>query len=336
MKTTLPTPSGVNSQRRLLLGAGAAALGSLALPAYAQSTYPTKPIRWIVPYNPGGATDIVARLLADNLSKSLGQRVLVQNTPGAATTIGMRELLNSPADGYTIITADNATLYNNWSLFSDLPYKPDSFDYVAMTGRFPLVLAVSGEIAPNTFQEWVEWARTTDKDKLNYATPGVGSPHHIAMATLLDRLGLTMQHVPYKGDSAAVVDLVSGEAQTMFMGVITANQYKADGRIKLLAVGSPTRLKELPEVPTFAEVGVDNFEDSAEQGVLAPAGLPQDVRQKLNEELGKVLQIPEVVAKLNGLGMYPVLMTPAEFREHVRKQAASAGEVIKRNNITIN
>jgi tripartite-type tricarboxylate transporter receptor subunit TctC len=318
------------SRRQLLVGAAAA--GSLALPAFAQA-WPNKPLRWIVPYAAGGATDIVARVIGEQLGHALGQRVLVDNRPGAGGTVGTALLASSPPDGYTLCTADNGGLYNNWSLFPKLSYTPNSFEYVAMTGRFPLVLAVGSKVPAKNFAEFQQWVKSTPN--LSYATPGVGSPHHIAMALLEDRLGAKLQHVPYKGDSAAVVDVVGGEIPFMLMGVATARQYLKDERLRFLAVTWDARLSSMPGVPTFDEVGLHNFNAAAEQGILMPAGTPREIVLRINQEVAKVLKAPAVREQLETVGMYPVIKSPAEFREYVFKQAAIAGELIKRKGITI-
>lgn len=326
---------GAKSMRRIAALGAALLLGVCTLSATAQQAYPTKSIRWIVPYNAGGASDIVARLIGEGLGNALGQKVLIDNKPGAGGSVGMQLLAASAPDGYTLATADNGTLYNNWYLFDKLAYNPNSFEYVAMTGRFPLVLAVNKSVPATNFKEWQQWAKQ-NSGKTMYGTPGVGSPHHIAMATLDDMLGLQMQHVPYRGDSAAVVDLVGGQIQSMLMGVATARQYMKDDRIRFLAVTWPTRLSSMPDVPTMDEVGIKNFDASAEQGILMPAGTPKAVVDRVNAEVAKVLQTPAVREKLETLGMYPVLKSPAEFKAYVAEQRPKAGDIIKRKGITIN
>ena len=260
MHTT--TPSTPDRGRRHVLTAALAAAGASAWPAWAQA-YPNRPIRWIVPYAAGGASDLVARLAGEALGNALGQRVVIDNRPGAASTVGIGMLASSPPDGYTLATADNATLFNNWHLFDKLPYTPDSFEYVSPLMRAPLVLTLSPSVPAKTFQEWVSWARQ-NRGKVSYGTPGIGSPHHLAMALLNDRLELGMQHIPYKGDSAAVVDVVSGVLPCMLMGVATARQYMKEGKLNFVAMNWPSRLSSMPEVPTLDEVGVKDFEAGAE------------------------------------------------------------------------
>ena len=327
MKRYLPT-------RRQILAGAIAIASSITLPAFAQD-YPNKPIRWVVPYNAGGASDIVARLIGEGLANATGQRVIVENRGGAGGTIGAAAVANAPADGYTLGTADNGTLYNNWYLFDNLSYKPESFEYVAMTGRFPLILAVHKDVPVQNFEQWTTWAKE-NADKISYGTPGVGSPHHLAMATLTDRLDLDLQHVPYKGDSAAVIDLVSGQIQTMLVGVANARQYLDDDRLRFIAVTWDSRLSSMPNIPTFAEVGLTDFEVAAEQGIIMPAGVPKEAVERINREVAKILEDQAVRDKLETLGMYPVLKSPGDFKQYVSERAAAAGDIIKRQGITIN
>lgn len=330
-----PSVLSTGLRRRSFIGAASASLAAtIGLPAFAQA-WPDKPLRWIVPYNAGGATDIVARLLAEALQQPLGQKIVVDNRPGAATTLGMQALLAAPADGYTLVTADNGALYNNWALFDKLPYTPSSFEYVAMTGRFPLVLIVNKSVPATNFAEWVRWAKGS-ANPVPFASPGVGSPHHIAMSTIADRLGLRLQHVPYKGDSAAVVDVIAGVVPTMLVGVASVRQHQKDERLRLLAVTWPTRLSSLPDVPTFEEAGLKDFEVAAEQGVLMAAGTPKHIVARFNKELGLVLAQPAIREKLETVGMYPMTKSPEEFKAYVAMQAEAAGGVIRRQGISIN
>lgn len=323
--------------RRQLLQGSAALAGAGVLPAFAQQAWPSaKPIRWIVPYAAGGATDIVARMVGEALGNVLGQRVLVDNRPGAASTVGIGLLATSAPDGYTIATADNATLFNNWTLFDKLPYTQDSFEYASPLLRAPLVLTVGPNVPVKNFQEWVTWVKQ-NKGKVSYGSPGIGSPHHIALATLNDRLDLGMQHIPYKGDSAAVVDMVGGVLPCMLMGVATARQHVKDGKLKFIAMNWPTRLSTMPDVPTLDEVGVKGFEAGAEQAVLLPAGTPKDIVARFNKEIIAIMNTPAVKDKLEAVGVYPpVTRTPEEMKAYVVRQAREAGAVIKKNGISIN
>jgi tripartite-type tricarboxylate transporter receptor subunit TctC len=320
------------TRRQLLAGAAAAGAASLARPALA-ADYPTKSLRWLVPYVAGGATDVTARTIAEGLSSVLGQSVVIDNRPGGAGRVGAQALLSAPADGYTLMTADNSILYNNYGLFDSLPYTPDSFAYVAMTGRFPLILTVHKDVASN-FAEWVAWAKRS-KTPPSYGSPGIGTPHHIAWALLSDRIGVPMQHVPYKGDAAASVDVLAGQIPMAFLGLASVAQFINDPRVHFLAVTWPTRLPAMPDVPTFTEVGVKDFDVAAEQGILAAAGTPNDIVQRLNKAVGEVITMPAVRAKLETVGMYPVLKTPEQFKADAAKYRTVAVDIIKRHGITI-
>ncbi|MFA5703637.1 MAG: tripartite tricarboxylate transporter substrate binding protein [Advenella sp.] len=297
--------------------------------------YPQKTIKWIVPYGAGGASDILARILGEQVGNELKQQIIIENRPGAGGTIGTAALAKAAPDGYTLATADNSTLFNNWHLFNNLNYKQDDFDYVATTVHIPLLLVVNANTSVKDYQEWLKWIKDS-KEKINYASPGIGSPHHIAMETLSDRENIKMTHVPYRGDAAAIVDVVGGQIQTALIGVANARQYLNDPRVRFLAVTWPERLSSMPDVPTFEELGVKNFQGSAEQGIIMPAGVPQDIVNRWNKEIAKALDVPAVQEKLETLGMYPVKSTPDAFKNYVSERAKQSGEIIKKSGITIN
>lgn len=314
------------------LSAGMALL--LAQPAIAQE-YPKKTIKWIVPYGAGGASDILARLLGEQIGAELKQQIIIENRPGAGGTIGTAALAKAPADGYTLATADNSTLFNNWHLFNNLNYRQNDFEYVATTVHLPLLLIVNTESNVTNYQEWLEWVKQSP-NKISYASPGIGSPHHIAMETLSDREKINMVHVPYRGDAAAMTDLVGGQIQTALVGVANARQYQNDPRVRFLAVTWPSRLSSMPNVPTFEELGVKDFRGSAEQGIIMPADVPKEIVNRWNAEITKALEIPAVREKLEVLGMYPVASTPEAFKSYVDERAKQAGEIIRKSGITVN
>jgi len=303
-------------------------------PALAQE-YPQKTIKWIVPYAAGGASDILARILSEQIGAELKQQIIIENRPGAGGTIGTAALAKAPADGYTLATADNSTLFNNWHLFSNLSYKQQDFEYVATTAYLPLLLVVNVDTPVKNYQEWLEWIRKSP-EKVSYASPGIGSPHHIAMETLSDRESIQMVHVPYRGDAAAIVDIVGGQIQTALIGVANARPYQDDPRVRFLAVTGSERLSSMPDVPTFEELGLKNFQGSAEQGIIMPAGVPKNVVDIWNREIAKALEIPAVRERLETLGMYPVISSPDEFKSYVNDRAKQAGEIITKSGITIN
>ncbi|MFV9475068.1 Bug family tripartite tricarboxylate transporter substrate binding protein [Advenella sp. RU8] len=297
--------------------------------------YPQKTIKWIVPYGAGGASDILARILGEQVGNELKQQIIIENRPGAGGTIGTAALAKAAPDGYTLATADNSTLFNNWHLFNNLNYKQSDFEYVATTVHLPLLLIVNTESNVNNYQEWLEWVKQSP-NKISYASPGIGSPHHIAMETLSDRENINMVHVPYRGDAAAMTDLVGGQIQTALVGVANARQYQNDPRVRFLAVTWPSRLSSMPNVPTFEELGVKDFRGSAEQGIIMPAGVPKEIVNRWNAEITKALEIPAVREKLEVLGMYPVASTPEAFKSYVDERAKQAGEIIKKSGITVN
>lgn len=321
------------ARRSCLLALGALAAAS-ALPARAQD-YPTRPIRWIVPYAPGATTDNIARIIAEYLSEALGQPIIVDNRPGGASTIGIRGLLNAPSDGYTLALADDATLYNNWHLFPDLPYSPDNFAYVAMLGRSPLVLFVDPSNGLKTFDEFIQWAKA-NTGKVNYATPGIATPHHLGMAALDEHFQLGMQPIHYKGSAAAITDTIAGRVQVLLAGSSGfAMQHANEGRIAPLAVSSPERLAWMPTVPSLKEVGFDSFDMTADLGVIMHKDTPAEITQRLGREINAILERPEVRERLQNIGVLSTPLSQADFKAHVRARSAAAGDLIRRAKIQL-
>jgi tripartite-type tricarboxylate transporter receptor subunit TctC len=298
-------------------------------------TYPAKPVRWIVPYAAGGGSDVIARTIGAPLGHALGQPIVVDNRPGAATIIGAELTARSLADGYTIATADSATLFFNPYLYSRLPYDPfRDFAYVAMIGRFPLLLVAHPSVPARTTTELVLYAKA-NPGKLNYASPGNGSPHHMAMLMFEDVTGTNLTHVPYKGAAPAVQDLLAGAVQVMFLDLASGSQHVKGGRLKVLGAAWPKRLEALPEVPTLSETGVNGFEAYAVQGVVAPAGTGREIVARLNDEINKAVRSPAVAKRFAEMGMVPSLGTPEEFMAVVRKENAFWGRLIKAKGIKV-
>ncbi|UZN49822.1 tripartite tricarboxylate transporter substrate binding protein [Cupriavidus cauae] len=328
--------------RRLLnaavLSAGALAAIAAALPrpaAAQQPAWPTQPVRWVVPYPAGGGTDVVARTLAQAISPALGKQVVIDNRPGAATIVGADTVAHSKPDGYTILTADTATLAANPSLYRKLPYDPArDFVHVGMIARFPLILVANPNFPARTLKEAVDYARK-NPDKVNFASPGAGSPHHLAMELFMEQTGIRMTHVPYKGAAPAVQDLLAGQVDVMFLDLAAGQQNVLGGKLRALGSATPKRLAALPQVPTVAEGGVAGFEAYAWQGVVAPAGTPQPVVTRLNAELVKALKQPEVQKRFEGIGVEPVSSTPDEFAQYARTEAERWGKLIKAKGITV-
>ena len=317
-------------QRRTLLSALAAAGASTAAPwASAQADYPNQLIRWVVPYPAGGGTDVLARTVAEAMRQTLGQQIVVDNRPGASTNIGGQAVATAKADGYTIMSADNAILAYNEHLFSKLPFSPQNdFTYVGGISRFPLALVVHPSFEAKTMKEFLAYVRA-NPGKVNYASPGNGSPHHLAMEMFKNRTKTFLTHIPYRGAAPAMADVMGGQVPCMFLDLASGLSVIQSGKVRALAIGSAKRIATLPDVPTLGEVGVADTEVFAFQGILGPKGLPANVTQRLNADLNKALASPAVVKRLQDFGMEALPGTPEQFRALARAEAKRWGEVIK-------
>ena len=317
-------------QRRTLLSALAAAGASTAAPwASAQADYPNQLIRWVVPYPAGGGTDVLARTVAEAMRQTLGQQIVVDNRPGASTNIGGQAVATAKADGYTIMSADNAILAYNEHLFSKLPFSPQNdFTYVGGISRFPLALVVHPSFEAKTMKEFLAYVRA-NPGKVNYASPGNGSPHHLAMEMFKNRTKTFLTHIPYRGAAPAMADVMGGQVPCMFLDLASGLSVIQSGKVRALAIGSAKRIATLPDVPTLGEVGVADTEVFAFQGILGPKGLPANVTQRLNSDLNKALASPAVVKRMQDFGMEALPGTPEQVRALARAEAKRWGEVIK-------
>ena len=318
-------------QRRTLLSALAAAGATTAAPwALAQqAAWPDQPLRWVVPYPAGGGTDVLARTVAEAMRQTLGQQIIVDNRPGASTNIGGQAVATAKPDGYTFMSADNAILAYNEHLFTKLPFNPEKdFTYVGGISRFPLALVVNPAFEAKTVKEFLAYARA-NPGKLNYASPGNGSPHHLAMEMFKNRTKTFLTHIPYRGAAPALQDVMGGQVPCMFLDLAAGLPVITSGKVRALAIGSAKRVAALPDVPTLAEAGVPNTEVFAFQGILAPAGLPAAITARLNGDLNKALLNPAVVKRMNDFGMEALPGTPEQFRAMARAESKRWGEIIK-------
>lgn len=262
--------------RRTLIAAAlaiAAAQWTVAAPAQAQAPYPDQLIKWVVPYPAGGGTDTLARTLAESIRPGLGQRIIIDNRPGAATNIGAEQVAHAKPDGYTLMSADNGVLAFNEHLFKKLAYSPaNDFTYIGAIGKFPLVLVTSPTFPAQDFAQFLAYVRARPGD-IDYASVGNGSPHHLAMALFQSKTGTTLTHVPYRGAAPAMQDVMGGQVPVMFLDLASGLQIIKSGKVRPLAIGSAARSPLLPDVPTLAELGVAGVEVFAFQGLLGPAGL---------------------------------------------------------------
>ena len=298
--------------------------------------YPAKPIRLIVPYPAGGGTDFFARAVGAQLSTQLGQPVLVENRPGAATMIGAEAVAKSAPDGYTLLLGDTATFAVNTSLYKKLPYDPDKdLALVTMTGRFALLLVVNpSKLKVSSVKQLVETTKQAS-DKIDYASPGPGSPHHLAMEMFKQRTGTQFTHVPYKGSAPAIQDLLGGQIPLMFLDLAAgAPQIKA-GKIRALAVASDKRIAALPDLPTVSEAGVAGFEAWAWQALAVPVATPKEIVARLNAEYRKAIAVPELRQKLIEAGIDPLESSPENASAYARSETLKWAKVISEGKITV-
>ena len=306
----------------------------IAASAASAAWKPTQPVTLVVPYTPGTGIDLIARQLSAHLPSALGQPVIVENIAGASGNIGSERVARAKPDGHTLLVQVN-TLVMNKSLYKTLSYDPvGDFTPVAQTSWGTLLLVTNPNVQKAATVSEVVNAAKAKPGQLTYATPGVGTPHHLSMALFLQRSGAEMLHVPYKGTAGAVTDLLGGRIDYMFLPVHVALQHIQAGKLKAIATGSAKRLPQLPDVPTLAEAGVTPDNIDMWYGVLAPKGTPADVVERLNLEIGKVLRQPDVAKSFESQGMVPAVSTPAAFGALVAKDAQRWAEVVKKGNIT--
>jgi tripartite-type tricarboxylate transporter receptor subunit TctC len=323
------------SRRSLALASTAALLGFASAGAFAQGpAFPSKPITMVVPFPPGGPTDLVARVLAQKLGEQMGQSILVDNRGGANGNIGAQVVAKAPADGYTI-------LYNTSSItLSPALYKSVSYDVqkdfapVALVAVVPLALVVHPSIPANNVKEFVAYAKA-HPGKLSYGSAGNGNVTHLGAFQFVQANGIEATHVPYKGSAPADVDLVGGQIQFMTDTVNSVMSFVRDKRMKMLAVTTAKRMTLFPDVPTLAESGMPGFEVGAWQGVMVPTGTPQAVVDKLNAEIVKALKSPDVRQRLALQGAEPLGSTPQEYGAYVKKELARWAGVVKATGVTL-
>ena len=298
--------------------------------------YPAKPIRLIVPYPAGGATDFFARLVFPKLGDALGQPVVVENRPGAGTAIGASEVARSTPDGYTLLLGDAGTYAFNPTLYKKLSYDPaKDFAPVSLTGRFALILAVNPTVLKaGSLKEFVDAAKRAP-GKIDYGAPGPGSPIHLAMELFKQRAGINMTPIPYKGGADALSDLIGGRIGALFPDIATGLPQIRAGKIRALAVASEKRVAALPDLPTVGESGYPGFEAWAWQGFVAPAGTPRDVVMKLNGAFAKVMADPAITQRLSESGFEPQTSTPDQFAAYMKSEIAKWAKVIRDSNISL-
>jgi len=294
-----------------------------------------KPIEWVVGYSAGGGSDVVARTLADAMAKTLSQTIIVNNKPGAGTNIAADYAAKSKDYGHLMFTADFATLAANPALYTKLSYNAErDFASVGMMARFPLILAVSANVPAKNLKEFLAWAKS-NAGGTNYASPGAGSPHHLATELFRERTQLTLTHVPYRGAGPAVQDLIGGQVPFMFIDTASGYQYVQSGRLRAIGVASAQRVKSMSEIPTLIEQGLGGFEAYAWQGLVVPAGTPPEFVGSLGKALNAALDSTVVKARFQSLGVEPIPSTPQQMTSYVRTEREKWGQLIRANNIKL-
>ncbi|HEX2828628.1 MAG TPA: tripartite tricarboxylate transporter substrate binding protein [Burkholderiales bacterium] len=309
-----------------LSAAAVCALASVG--AHAQQ-YPTKPIRMICPFPPGGTTDVVARIVAQGLSEAWGQQVIVDNRPGAGAVIGTEMAAKSPPDGYTVLLGSITTHAVNPALHKHLNFDAvKDFAPVSLVVSSPQLLAVNPSVAAKSVKELIALAKAKP-GQLNYASAGPGSSPHLTFELFKSATGIDIRHVPYKGTGPAITELVGGQVQAMITGVVALMPHVKSNRLRAIAVTSKGRVGVLPDVPTVMESGVPNFDVSSWFGVFLPAGTPKAIVTKMNAEVRKIVAAPDVKKRLIDLGADPETNTPEQFAAYVRSERTRWAKVVQ-------
>lgn len=311
------------------LGAALIVVAALAASASAQTAYPAKPIQLVVPFAPGGATDIVARLVGQKLAERLGRPVVVDNRPGAGGNLGAAIVAKAPADGHVLFLGTIATHAINQSLYARLGYDPvRDFAPVSLLTSVPLVLVVPADLPARSVKDLVALAKARP-GALNYASPGAGTALHLAGELFKSLAGVDVVHVPYKGSAPAITDLLGGRVSLMFDTTLSALPHVKAGKLRALAVTTARRSAALPELPTVAESGLPGFDVSAWNGILVPAGTPREIVARLATEVAAIMKLADVRERLAGQGAEAIGSTSEEFAAHIAAETAKWAKVVR-------
>lgn len=305
----------------------------LAGTASAQAVWPAKPVRLVVPFAPGGSSEVIARAFAGEMSRTLGQQIYVENKPGGAGNVAMQEVSKAAPDGYTLILGHIGTLAVNPWMFAKLPFDTDrDFAPVSLLAKVPSLFVVSEKVPAKNLKEFVALAKQKPGE-LNYGSAGNGSAGHLAFEYLKLATGIDVVHVPYKGTGPQLTDLLGGRTDASAAGTPPLMPHVKAGKIRAIAVGTLSRIAALPEVPTVAEQGYPGFETSQWYGLVAPAGTPEAILRRLAAEAAVAAKSPAVAEKLAADNALIVASTPAEFVEYIRIERARWGEVVRKAKI---
>ncbi|MBF6988127.1 MULTISPECIES: Bug family tripartite tricarboxylate transporter substrate binding protein [Cupriavidus] len=311
--------------------AGAAILGSTGQ-AFAQQPYPSKPIRLIVPYPAGGGTDTVGRLVGQRLAEILGQPVVVENKPGASGMLGNDTVAKAPADGYTLLLAITAMIQSP-SLYKRMPYDvARDFTPVSLIAKSSDLFVVPNRVPASNMREFLALAKA---GKLSYGSYGNGTSSHLHGELLRQQAGIDMAHIPYKGAAPLMSDVLGGQVDSAFVDVTSANPYLGSNKFRILGITGSQRYKALPNVPTFAELGLKGFEPNGWFALFLPSGAPKDVTARLAAETARIVKLPEVSQKLAGMGLQPVGSSPQELAEVVSGDMPKWAKIVRDANIQL-
>jgi len=306
----------------------------LGAAASAQNAFPNKNIRWLVPYPAGGGSDFLARTISQGWAPQIAHSIVVDNRPGGNTAIAAADTARAAPDGHTVMSADNGTVVFNPMLYKSLSYRVEELAPVTLMGRFPMILVVTPSLDVADARQFIEMVRAS-KDGINYASAGAGSPHHMAMELLRAEAGLDMTHAPYRGAAPALVDVAGGQVPAMMVDLAAGAGFILDGKVRALAVANATRLAQLPDVPTFAELGLPTVEAAALVGMVTTAGTPASVIAALNAQVVAAIRSPEVRQKMIDFGVEPVGNTPEEYAALLARERVRWQNVIRELNISL-
>jgi tripartite-type tricarboxylate transporter receptor subunit TctC len=297
--------------------------------------YPSKPVRLLVPFSAGGTTDVIARLIGQKLGDALGQQFVIDNRPGANGNLGTEMAVKAPADGYTLVMSYDGTIAINPSMYKKLPFDPQKdLVPIASVAQVPLIMVVHPGVAAKNVAEFIALAKASP-GRINYSSAGHGSTGHLTGELLKARAGIDIVHVNYKGGGQAVQDLLGGQIQMLMTGLATVEGHLKGGKLRALAFTASKRVPGAPDVPTLAESGYPGLEVASWYGILAPAGTPQDIVRKLNADINRILQAPDVRERLTTLGTEPTGGTPEQFAETIKTDTARWAKVVSDAGIRI-
>ena len=305
-----------------------AVIGALCIATAHAQTYPTKPVRVIVPFPPGGISDVLSRVMAAHLASAMGQQFLVDNRPGAGTTIAADIVAKAPPDGYTIYFIDMTTHAINATLYSKLPFDSvKDFTQIAMVAQTPLIAVIHPSLPAKTAKEFITLAKSRPGE-IVYASSGNGTIVHLATEAFASMAGIKMVHVPYKGSAPAVSALLGGEVAVTFSSTPPALPHVKTGRLRAIGVTTPQRSSQLPDVPALGET-LKGYDIVLYSGIMGPAGIPRDIVGRLNKELARMLTLPNIRDAWTTQGADPVTMTPEQVTEHLRNDIQKLGKIVR-------